>query len=278
MMYAIVYSLGDPAGSGAASELTSALGRGEACQLPRPGARCTLYRDLRVLVAGFSDDVVHFEFLDDVMVGFNISAYIVLSRHSSASREPTLSIHHPGNPGPEAAHGGRPRELAIAFPRLAKALLVAYYRAARQLGLLSEYKLTLEATHHGPTSLRRPIVFIEIGSSEDRWRDRRAQQALAEAVAEAVVAEKLPACKPVVGLGDTHYPRVHTRLMLETDMCYGHILAKHSLGYVDETIIRQAVEKSVDPIAAIVVQKVPSRVRRLVERLASELSIQLVRA
>ncbi len=277
-LYAVVYSLGDPAGRGAAERLASMLGGGRPCRLPRPGSVCSVYDEPEVVLAGFREDVVELDFLDEVLGAFRPRAYIVLSRHSSASGEPTLSVHHPGNPGPEARHGGRPRELAIAFPRLAKLLAQLYHRRAESEGLLSEYRFTLEATHHGPTGLSRPVVFVEIGSTEDRWRDPRAQEALAHAVLEALAAPGLPDCRAAVGIGDTHYPRSHTRLMLGSDVCYGHILAKHVLPDVDEAVLLQAVERSADPVRLLVLQKPPSRVRRMAEALASRLGLDVVRA
>ena len=34
-----------------------------------------------------------------------------------------------------------------------------------------DYEITIEATHHGPTSLKKPLLFIEIGSTEKQWAD-----------------------------------------------------------------------------------------------------------
>ncbi len=270
--YALVYSTQDPAGSGAAKRLVEMLvARG--CSVPR-AVECFEAPTVNAIIAGFKEDVIHFDFLDQVLK--DVDAYIVLSRHSSASGEPTLSLHHPGNPTAKAEHGGRPRELAVAYPSLAKTLFTVYREAAARRNLLSEYRFTLEATHHGPTSLLKPIVFVEIGSTPDRWRDERAQEALAEAVVEAL--RRGPSrCKPAVGVGDTHYPRSHTRLMLETDMCYGHILAKYVLNEIDEQILVQAVERSVDRVEAFVLQKPPSKVRKMVESVASRLGIDVIR-
>ena len=274
--YALVYSVGDPAGSGAARKLAERE-ETEPCSMSR-AETCYLLPRLNAILAGFREDVLYFDFLDAVLDGYGVEAYIVLSRHSSSSGEPTLSLHHPGNPTDRAEHGGRPRELAIAYPSLAKTILKTYYEVANRKGLLSDYRFTLEATHHGPTSLRKPIVFVEIGSTPERWRDERAQEALAEAIIESLVRGPSSNCKPAVGVGDTHYPRSHTKLMLSTDICYGHILAKYVLNQVDESMLEQAVRKSKDPIKAIVVQKPPSRVKKLVEKIAERLGLEVVKA
>ena len=272
--YAVVYSLNDPVGSGAASKLTLLAGA-HGCRVPR-ARTCWVLETVDAILVGFEEDVLFFDFLDEVVPG-GVRAYVVLSRHSSASGEPTLSLHHPGNPGPRADHGGRPWELAYSYPSLAKTLALAYRRVAEEAGLLETYQFTLEATHHGPTGLLRPIVFVEIGSTEDRWRDPRAQEALARAVLEALERGPTP-CRPVVGVGDTHYPRVHTRIMLETENCYGHILARYTFQNLNRNLLVQAARKSVDGTRAFVVQKPPSRVRRLVEEVARELGVEVVRA
>ena len=52
-------------------------------------------------------------------------AMIFASRHASTQAVPTLSTHTPGNLGPWAEHGGKPREIAWSDPRRMKAALIA---------------------------------------------------------------------------------------------------------------------------------------------------------
>ncbi len=267
---ALVYSKQDPAGVGVASRLMGEYGFRE-CKIAYDGSTCKVLMQLDAILAGFEEDVLELGFLDRVL---DADAYIVLSRHSSTSGEPTLSLHHPGNPTPKAEHGGRPRELAWAFPRLAKTLLLSYHRIASEEGLLDEYRFTLEATHHGPTELTRPIIFIEIGSREKQWQDPRAQNAMAIAVAEAL--ERGPSsCIPVVGVGGTHYPDKHTKLMLEQDYCYGHIFAKYVFPELEANTLAQGIEKSVDRIEKVIMLKVPSRIRRMVEEVAKRKGVSI---
>jgi len=265
---ALVYSLVDPVGRGVAARLVERL----ECGPPRSiDERLVELRECKgTVLAGFSDDIIYLDYVDNYLGGWD--AYIFLSRHSSASGRPTLSIHHTGNPCNEARYGGRPRSLAIAFPRLAKLLLMKYREAAESQGLLDEYQLTLEATHHGPTEPGKPLVFIEIGSREEQWRDERALDAMASAV-EAALESSLPRCRPVIGVGGTHYPERHTRLMLEGDVCYGHIFAKYTADCIDEEMLRMAVERSADRIEGFIVLKTRSRVKNLVRRIAEAMGL-----
>ena len=194
-------------------------------------------------MAGFDVDDVNMEFLD-VTPDPDAYAVIVLSRHESSSKTKSLTVHYPGNPTDEARFGGRPRELAYAAADVGLVLLRAYAKRAEESGLLNEYEVTLEATHHGPTGNRKPLAFIEIGSTQAEWSDRRALEALADAVIEAISAETLGSCRPAIGLGSTHYPRPFTIMELRGEACFGHIISKHALKEVRDDVIAQAVQKS----------------------------------
>ncbi len=263
----LAYSLADPAGVGAARKL---LGQASwrSCSLPR-AAECWESSELNALLAGFREDTIYFDFLDETAPG-EVEAYIVLSRHSGG--KPSLTAHYPGNPGPEAPYGGRPRELAHTWPRLIAALLRRYHRTAERHGLLESFQLTLEATHHGPTSLSRPIVFIEIGSSEKEWSLEKPHQAMAEAVAETLREgwSREPCTTVAIGLGDTHYPAKHTKALLEGGVCYSHIFSKHVLDKLTEEVLLQAVEKSRDKVEKILLAKVPSAAKKLARGFAEK--------
>ena len=256
---AIVYSVEDPAGSGSAMELLGLADWSNAkC---RRSKTCRYSGKLDAYLAGFEEDVLYFDFLDDV---FDVDAYLVLSRHTARSGKPSLTVHTTGNPG-SAEYGGRPRELAWSNPRLEKALLTTYRKVAEEGGLSDRYWIGLEATHHGPTSLSKPVTFIEIGSTPTEWADKRAQRTMAHTVLEAL-SSSLPECVPVAGFGGTHYPERHTKLMLETGRCYGHILARYALSEIDPSVIGQAMDRNSGGIRAVVVEKKVSRkeVRELI--------------
>jgi len=237
---ALVYSMLDPAGSGAAARLIELLG-GSKTQCPR-AAECHELPD-GTLLAGFPLEQVRFEFLDETPDP-RADAVVVLSRHASQSGRPTLTTHHTGNPTDSAALGGEPLRLAISAPPLSSLLLRLYRAEAENMGLLEKYEVSLEATHHGPTGNKKPLVFIEIGSTPEEWRDRKAQEAMARAVARAL-EEPLPRCEPAAGFGGTHYPRKFTMLHLEGETCFGHIIPKYAFARgVPDRIIADAVSST----------------------------------
>ncbi len=238
---AIVYSIRDPAGSGAAGRLLELVG-GERGSCPRASA-CWILEGLGgIMLAGYDADTINLEFIDETPDP-QADAVVVLSRHSASSGRPSLTTHHTGNPTASTL-GGEPYRLAVSAPPLSRALLRAYRAEAESRGLLGEYEVTLEATHHGPTGPRKPLVFVEIGSTPDRWRDLRAQEAMAAAVARTASGGLEP-CEAAVGFGETHYPQKFTRIHLDGDYCMGHIIPRYALAQgVPDEVIRQAVERT----------------------------------
>jgi D-aminoacyl-tRNA deacylase len=238
---ALAYSTRDPAGAGAALVLRELWG-GERAGCPG-ASECWRLEGLGgAVLGGFDADTIEMEFLDETPDP-SADAVVVLSRHSASSGRPSLTTHHTGNPTASTL-GGEPYTLAVSAPPLSRALLRRYRLEAERLGLLGEYEVTLEATHHGPTGPRKPIVFIEIGSTPDRWRDRRAHEAMAAAVAHTIRGGLEP-CTPAVGFGETHYPQKLTRIHLDGDYCMGHIIPRYALAQgVPDTVLAQAVEKT----------------------------------
>ncbi|MFB6168479.1 MAG: D-aminoacyl-tRNA deacylase [Haloferacaceae archaeon] len=154
----------------------------------------------------------------------------VVSRHAGDTG-PLLTAHHTGNVGP-ADYGGEPNSFAPAAP-------AAHRRA---LGALSDhapggYAVGTEATHHGPTDVSVPFLFVELGSAEDQWRDDAAAEAVARAtLALRGVGPRTERSVAVVGGG--HYaPRVE-RLVRETDWSVGHVAPDWGVETLDSLAVR----------------------------------------
>src|SRR5574339_573362 len=93
----------------------------------------------------------------------NISIYV--SKNQLKSRIPSLTCHFPGNYFTNS-YGGNKSELGIAYPSLQKNYLKKIYQSREKVPFCD---ITIETTHHGPTTLKKPAMFVEIGSSEDQW-------------------------------------------------------------------------------------------------------------
>ncbi len=270
--YSIAYSLRDPAGSGVAKILAEIL---DAVPAKCPRARKCFRLSSGVLLGGYDDDTINLEFIDQTPDP-EADAVIILSRHSATSGRPSLTTHHTGNPT-DRVYGGEPYTLSWSAPPLSKALLTSYKIEAGRLGLLNEYEVTLEATHHGPTKPRKPLVFIEIGSTPDRWIDKRAQEAMAKAVAN-VLNSPLPDCIIAVGFGEPHYPIKFTKMHLDSEYCMGHIIPKYALPLTKREVIEQAIRKTwpQEPVKAFIQKKsVRSKYRRELISILEEMGVEV---
>ncbi len=253
-MYGLIYSLKDPAGKGIAYWIRDYFGL-EKCTEQISGAE-ECFEEKRFVLVGFSEDTIYFDFLDK-RVGC-VDGYIILSRHSSAKRVKSFTVHHTGNYGPEAPYGGKPGRLAPALSTASHRLLLGLKHYCEEKGKCKEYEVSYEATHHGPTEVSKPLCFIEIGSSLDEWSLASNHEVVGLAVVEFL--EKGPLkTRVAIGIGGGHYPRKHTRLALEQKYTYGHIMAKYALPYLSFKTLDMMIEKTVPSPEIIVVEKKGTR-------------------
>ena len=117
--------------------------------------------------------------LDGVADAFSGAPEFVafLSRHAGETG-PLLTAHFTGNFGP-AEYGGSPGELSRACPNVQRAVVEAFDRHAPD-----GYEVGIECTHHGPSDVGAPSLFVELGSSESEWEDPEGARAVARAVLE----------------------------------------------------------------------------------------------
>ncbi|OEL17712.1 High-affinity nitrate transporter 2.2 [Dichanthelium oligosanthes] len=113
--------------------------------------------------------------------GEPVSEVIFLSKHTAVSNRPALTVHPIGVPhlreDETPPQGGIPGWAAMPNPRIGPWLRLMQKIAAEQ-GLVPEFEITLEATHHGPVT-STPTMFVEIGSTEEYWGRQDAAQAIA---------------------------------------------------------------------------------------------------
>ena len=181
-------------------------------------------------------------YVKDIDREFQADSVIFVSRHSSESGQRSLTVHTTGNPSNSAELGGQPRSLAWVDPRRMKSALLMLKWKAREIGL-DEYSISLEATHHGPTELHTPVMFVEIGSSQEQWKDRRAAEAVAAAAFSAATSQAPGNLS--VGFGGGHYSLKHTEADTNEDFAIGHILPKYFFDQFSPEIVELTFKKTV---------------------------------
>jgi D-aminoacyl-tRNA deacylase len=167
--------------------------------------------------------------------GLDSDIIIFASRHRSKDGRQILTVHHTGNTK-EASYGGHPMELAAAAPQAMRSIFLNLKTLAKN----EDFEVTLESTHHGPTDLKTPSIFVEIGSSEREWVDPVAARIVANAIL-MLDNEDVPVA---VGFGGNHYAPRQTKLIEETNVAFGHIFPTYKLDDLDETLVGQAFERS----------------------------------
>ena len=188
-------------------------------------------------------EIVETQFLSKI---FNPQLFIFLSRHRSTKGIPTLSVHTPGNIA-EAKFGGKPRDVSISPAYAMKNALLELAKLTDEQAL--EYEVSYECTHHGP-SLDVPTMFIELGSSPKQWTDLKAAKVVADAAVSAISVSSN--CSVALGIGGPHYNMKFTKMALNNQKAFGHIIPKYTLSEVDVEIIRQCIERTVESVDSVV--------------------------
>ena len=244
MTVLIVASERDPAAVNIASWLIRDYGfdRSEEYQDPR------VLRKENVLLAQVKEESIYAETVDSLA---SATAVIFASRHSSEKGDPGLTVHCTGNVLNEAPYGGQPKRLAMAEPNRMRAALLSLSESREELGLA--YLVSLEATHHGPTELRVPSMFVEIGSSAKEWEDPLAGKAVARAV--WIAATRPSNGIPSVGFGGGHYSWKHTEAVVKGRFALGHILSKYFFQSYDPAIVELAFRRTVGGCSHALIDK-----------------------
>ena len=173
---------------------------------------------------------------------------VFISRHSSMSGTPTLSVHTPGNLG-QAELGGNPREVSVSPANAMRDALKAMAKMREEMQL--KYEVSYEGTHHGP-SLNAPTMFVELGSSSEQWNDAAAAEAVAHATMEAVSKSRSVSAETVLGIGGPHYNSKFTRIALEKDVAFGHMIPKHSVSQIDAGMLQQCIKRTSERVVRTV--------------------------
>jgi len=201
------------------------------------------WNDEAVNLVFIEEEAVNAQFITDA---FTPRLLIFLSRHHSESGIPTLSVHTPGNLV-GADLGGLPRKISISPASAMKEALKAMKIFREEMDL--DYEVSYECTHHGP-SLDAPAMFVELGSSPAQWNDMKAAKVVADAAMVAASNEK--SYPTALGIGGPHYNRKFTRMALENDIAFGHIIPKYAISKIDIEMMRQCIDKTVEHVEKIV--------------------------
>ena len=166
---------------------------------------------------------------------------IFASKHKSKSGEKTLSVHAPGN-WRIADLGGEKEKACKTSAFFMKQFFEQLHKRSEEYHL-KDYKITLEATHHGPL-IDKPCVFVEIGSTIEEWKNRKVGFVLAKALNETLKnLHKNEYNEVAVGIGGPHYCPNFNKIQLNSNIAVSHIIPKYSFP-LNEEMVTEEMEKT----------------------------------
>ncbi len=189
---------------------------------------------------------IYFDNIDkkiEKYTGLEFHEVVYVSKHSSEAGVDSLTVHPIGNFG-EAKYGGKEGKLVPASPHSMTNAFHILRKKAKKEGIQNEYKISFEATHHGPF-LETPTYYIEIGSDLDSWKDQSAAKVIAETVKE--VNSEYNEDEPVaICIGGGHYTPRFTELAKNRKVALGHIVPGWGMKFLNKNSFFEAVEKTPD--------------------------------
>ncbi|HUW44139.1 MAG TPA: D-aminoacyl-tRNA deacylase, partial [Bacillota bacterium] len=112
---------------------------------------------------------------------------------------------------------------------------------------IKDYKVTMEATHHGPL-IGKPCIFVELGSTETEWTDRRAGFVIAKTISETIEDFKEnPYNEVAIAIGGPHYCPSFNKIQLKSNVAISHVIPNYAFPLTEE-MVKEAVEKTEEEI------------------------------
>jgi len=180
------------------------------------------------------DDTIFHEGIDKEI---DADMFIFATRHAAVSGKPTLCVHTQGNFSDDNSYGGEKKKLCIAPACYLK-------EAMKKLNELNDigFDICQEATHHGPY-LEKPSMFIEIGSTENEWKNEKAGRIIAKVIMH--LCEDVEECSSAICVGGIHYMLNFSKVILNSDVAIGHCCPKYNLENLDKEMLQQMIDKTV---------------------------------
>jgi D-aminoacyl-tRNA deacylase len=192
--------------------------------------------------------------LDDLKLEgseINPDLLIFASRHRSETARPAFLVHTTGNWSDKADYGGNAQELSKSSAMLLK-MAYSSLESQRSIKEMLDFSLDIEVSHHGPTSIEKPLIFMELGSSEKEWKIEKAALVVGHAILNTCLeyVEALESKLPEIGIGfgGTHYAPQFKKLVSNKNVAVSFICPKYYIQDLTKEIIEQMISNNLEPI------------------------------
>ncbi|MFC1710799.1 D-aminoacyl-tRNA deacylase [Nanoarchaeota archaeon] len=170
---------------------------------------------------------------------------IFASKHQSEKKEKSLSLHLPGN-WRGADFGGEPGKVCPGSALFLKQTFEILDRTVKEHEL-KDFKITMECTHHGPL-IDKPCMFIEIGSTENEWGNRKVGFIIAKTIRDIMNEFKEnPYHEIAIGIGGPHYCPNFNNTQLSSNYAISHIIPGYAMPITEE-MIKEAIDKTQEDV------------------------------
>ena len=177
---------------------------------------------------------------------FDYDRYVFLSKHAAESGKLALTCHSTGN-FDVAKFGGNSKQIAIPFPSFQKTYLQNLWKERKNF---PDFQITIEATHHGPTNLSKPCIFVEIGTTPQQWNNTDLRNSIAGTV-KRTFNEPLTQFPFAVCFGGTHYSEKFTNEIINGKFALGTVVPKYAMEFLDESLFSHIIERNIGADVAI---------------------------
>ena len=177
---------------------------------------------------------------------FDYDGYVFLSKHAAESGTLALTCHSTGN-FDVAKFGGNSQQVAVPFPSFQKTYLQNLWKNRTDF---PDFQITIEATHHGPTDLNKPSIFIEIGTTQKQWNDVELCNSIAEIV-KKTFEKPLQQFPFAVCFGGTHYSQKFTNEIINGKFALGTVIPKHAIEFLEQSLFQHIIERNIDAQIAL---------------------------
>jgi len=215
---------GDPAGHNMAQHLVAGMKRSD-----------TVYSGSRYDLVEIPTPTIEADWLEQK---YRYDSYVFLSKHAAKSGKLALTCHSTGNFA-TAELGGQDRHVSVPHPQLQKRYMRMLYEKRDEF---ADFDITIEATHHGPTELDKPSIFVEVGTTPSQWEDADLCSRVADILDDAMNDTR----EYAVGIcfGGTHYPHAFTRELIHGEFALGTVVPRRDLVHLDDKLLAHILEQN----------------------------------
>lgn len=193
----------------------------------------------------FDDEIIYAENIDK---NVDFDFIVFASRHQSVKKIKTLTVHCIGN-WKKADFGGKDNTICPTSALLLKHFLKTLDKNAESVK--DKYLVSMEATHHGPY-IEKPHLFIEVGSSEEEWKDLEACEVVAKTIIDSIKTFKEKNYGIAFGVGGPHYCPGFNEIQLGDKYALSHIVAGYGLP-LNKGLVKQIIDKTSEKVTHTII-------------------------